>query len=82
VTIREASSGSLQLESGYGQIGVGVRADVPAWLDLSSKLGHIRNGLDGDRAPAADEQSVSVRARTSAGDIDIHRSTLTKGTSK
>ncbi len=76
----EISSGSVQLESGYGQITVGVRAGVPAWLDLSSKNGRVRNELDGDRAPEASEQTVAVRARTQFGDISIHRAT--KGNKK
>ncbi|MDH6181794.1 hypothetical protein M2152_001976 [Microbacteriaceae bacterium SG_E_30_P1] len=73
VRIREASSGSLQLESGYGQIDVGIRAGVPAWLDLSSKEGRVRNELDGEGAPAETEQSVAVRARTQFGPVTVHR---------
>jgi DUF4097 and DUF4098 domain-containing protein YvlB len=80
VQLGEVSSGSTQVESGYGQITIGVRAGVPAWLDLSSRNGRIRNELDGDRAPEAAEQTVAVRARTQYGDISIHRAT--KGTKK
>jgi len=73
IQLREASSGSVEVESGYGQVTIGVRAGVPAWLDLSSKNGHVRNELDGDRAPEASEQTVAVRARTQYGDITIQR---------
>ena len=73
IQLREVSSGSIQVESGYGQVTIGVRPGVPAWLDLSSKDGHVRNELDGDRAPDAAEQTVSVRARTRSGDISIQR---------
>ena len=69
----EVSSGSIQVESGYGQVTIGVRPGVPAWLDLSSKNGRVRNELDGDRAPDASEQTVAVRARTQYGDITIQR---------
>jgi len=71
--IGEVSSGSIQLESGYGQITIGVQPGVPAWLDLASKNGHVRNELDGDGAPAPDERTVAVRARTQFGDISIQR---------
>jgi hypothetical protein len=81
VTVDEVSSGSVELESGYGQITLGVRAGVPAWLDLSSKNGRVRNELDGDRAPDPSEQTVAVRARTQYGDISVHRSNV-KGTVK
>jgi len=71
IQLREVSSGSIQVESGYGQVTIGVRPGVPAWLDLSSKDGHVRNQLAGDRAPDASEQTVAVRARTQGADITI-----------
>jgi DUF4097 and DUF4098 domain-containing protein YvlB len=73
IQLDEVSSGSVQLESGYGQVTIGVRPGVPAWLDLSSKEGHVRNELDADRAPDGSEQTVAVRARTQYGDITIRR---------
>ena len=73
IQLHEISSGSIQVESGYGQITIGVQAGVPAWLDLSSKNGRVRNELDGDGAPDPSEQTVAVRARTQYGDITIQR---------
>ncbi len=61
------------MESGYGQITLGVRDGVPAWLDLSSKSGHVRNQLTDNRAPDGSEQTVAVRARTQAGNITVQR---------
>ena len=73
IQLREVSSGSIQVESGYGTVTIGVRPGIPAWLDLSSKDGRVRNQLDGDRAPDESEQTVAVRARTQYGDITILR---------
>jgi DUF4097 and DUF4098 domain-containing protein YvlB len=73
IQLAEVSSGSIQVESGFGQVTIGVRPGVPAWLDLSSKEGHVRNQLGSDRAPDASEQTVAVRARTQHGDISIQR---------
>lgn len=73
MTLPNVSTGSIALESGFGQVTVGIRAGVAAWLDLSSKLGQIRNELNGDAAPAPSEQTVAVRARTHGGNISIHR---------
>jgi hypothetical protein len=73
VTLGEVSNGSIEVESGFGQMSIGVRPGVPAWLDLQSKNGHVRNALDGDSAPDPSEQSVSVRARTQFADIVIQR---------
>ena len=73
IALQEVSSGSIQVESGFGQVTIGVRPGVPAWLDLSSKNGRVRNQLAGDRAPDASEQTVAVRARTQGADITIQR---------
>ncbi|GAA1831456.1 DUF4097 domain-containing protein [Microlunatus capsulatus] len=73
VVLREVSHGSVELESGYGQLVVGVRAGVPAWLDLASKDGRVRNELQGDAAPDPAEPSVAVRARAQHGDITVER---------
>lgn len=77
ITLGEVSNGSVQLDSGYGELAIGVRPGVPAWLDLASKNGRVRNGLGADVAPAASEQTVSVRARTQYGDIDLHHAAPT-----
>ncbi len=73
IRLGEVSSGSIQVESGLGQVTIGVRPGVPAWLDLASKNGHVRNELVSDRAPDPSEQTVAVRARTELGDINIQR---------
>lgn len=73
IQLREISSGSVQVESGFGQVTIGVRSGVPAWLDLSSKDGRVRNELEGDSAPETSESTVAVRARTQFGDITIQR---------
>lgn len=73
IQLHEVSSGSIQVESGFGQVTIGVRPGVPSWLDLASKEGHVRNQLDGDSAPAESEQALAVRARTQYGNITIQR---------
>ncbi len=71
IQLREVSSGSIGVETGYGKVTIGVRPGVPAWLDLSSRDGRVRNELDSDRAPDSADQTVAVRARTHYGDITI-----------
>lgn len=75
IRLGEVSAGSIQVESGYGQIDIGIRAGVAAWLDAASRDGRLRNELDSDAGAAASEESVAVRARTTYGDITITRST-------
>ena len=76
VRVREVSDGSVDLETAYGRVEVGVRDGVAAWLDLASKNGRVRNDLDGDAAAATAAQTVAVRARTQFGDITIQRGTI------
>ncbi|MEO6116409.1 MAG: DUF4097 family beta strand repeat-containing protein [Pseudolysinimonas sp.] len=71
IQLAEVSSGSIQVESGFGQIDIGVRPGVPAWLDLSSKQGRVRNQLDGGSAAEPDEEAVAIRARTQWGNITV-----------
>lgn len=73
IELREISGGSVQVESGYGQITIGVLDGVRAWLDLSSKDGRVRNQLDEGGSPVETDQTVAVRARTQFGDITVQR---------
>jgi hypothetical protein len=65
--------GAILIGTGYGQIEVGVRDGVPAWLDLDTQFGAVRSDLDAVRGPEPGEDTVEVRARTSYGDIIISR---------
>jgi len=71
IELGEVSSGSIQVESGFGQITIGVKPGIPAWLDLASKDGRVRNELEGSGAPAPTEQAVAIRARTNSADITV-----------
>jgi DUF4097 and DUF4098 domain-containing protein YvlB len=75
VRIDEVERGSIVAQSGMGAVDIGVRDGVPAWLDLDTKFGTVRNGLEAGERPQADEESVEVHVHTSMGDITIHRST-------
>ncbi|WP_256639399.1 DUF4097 family beta strand repeat-containing protein [Streptomyces murinus] len=69
----EVVRGSVQLETSYGAIEVGVRAGTAAWLDVSSERGHVRNTLTASGTPEQSEETVKVRARTRYGNIDVRR---------
>jgi hypothetical protein len=74
VRLEEVSHGSVVAQSAFGTIEVGVRDGVAVWLDLDTKYGTVRNGLEAGGRPQAAEETVEVHARTSMGDITIHRS--------
>jgi hypothetical protein len=74
IRLGEVSTGSIQLDSGYGQIDIGVRPGVAVWLDAASREGRVRNELDTGAAPGSSEDTVAVRARTTYGDVTVTRS--------
>ncbi|MFG2754580.1 DUF4097 family beta strand repeat-containing protein [Streptomyces xanthophaeus] len=73
--VGEVTRGSVQLETSYGSIEVGVREGTAAWLDVSSGSGQVRNTLTSSETPEGSEDTVKVRARTRHGNIDVRRAT-------
>ncbi|WP_328551449.1 MULTISPECIES: DUF4097 family beta strand repeat-containing protein [unclassified Streptomyces] len=71
--VGEVVRGTVQLETSYGAIEVGVREGTAAWLDVSSGSGQVRNTLTASDTPEKSEDTVEVRARTRYGNIDIRR---------
>lgn len=69
----EVTRGSVQLETSYGAIEIGVREGTAAWLDVSSRSGQVHNALAASEGPDKSEETVEVRARTRYGNIDIRR---------
>ncbi|MGW6547440.1 DUF4097 family beta strand repeat-containing protein [Streptomyces massasporeus] len=69
--VGEVARGTVQLETNYGAIDIGVREGTAAWLDVSSVSGQVRNTLTTSEAPEKTEDTVRVRARTKHGNIDI-----------
>jgi DUF4097 and DUF4098 domain-containing protein YvlB len=69
----EVARGTVQLETSYGAIEVGVREGTAAWLDVSSNQGQVRNTLTASDTPEQTEDTVEVRARTRYGNIDVRR---------
>lgn len=71
--IAEVACGTVQLETSYGAIEVGIREGTAAWLDVSSAHGQVRNSLTASDSPEQTEDTVEVRARTRYGNIDVRR---------
>ncbi|MFD5114886.1 DUF4097 domain-containing protein [Streptomyces sp. NPDC058220] len=71
--VAEVARGTVQLETSYGAIDIGIREGTAAWLDVSSGRGQVRNALDASEPPEKTEDTVEVRARTRWGNIDVRR---------
>jgi DUF4097 and DUF4098 domain-containing protein YvlB len=74
ITVGEVSRGTLTLQTAAGSLAVGVREGSAAWLDLSTKYGRVRNGLDVTTGPGEADTKVEIRARSAYGDITVRRS--------
>ncbi|KQV20094.1 MULTISPECIES: DUF4097 family beta strand repeat-containing protein [unclassified Kitasatospora] len=71
--VGEVARGTVQLETSYGAIEVGIREGTAAWLDVNSGAGQVRNTLTASESPEQTEDSVKIRARTRYGNIDVRR---------
>jgi hypothetical protein len=73
VRLGEVERGSVVLETKIGDLEVGIPEGTAAWLDVSSRFGHVHNALDAADAPDHSAETVEVRARTSVGEVVIRR---------
>lgn len=73
VRIGEVTRGSVDVQTSYGGIEIGVRQGTAAWLELSSRRGRVHNALESTDGPAQGEDTVEVRANTNWGDILVRR---------
>ncbi|MEE1734999.1 hypothetical protein PUR49_00190, partial [Streptomyces sp. BE147] len=71
--VAEVARGTVQLETSYGAIEVGVREGTAAWLDVSSSSGQVRNKLTSSFTPRKTYDSDEFRAMTRHGKIAIRR---------
>ena len=80
IRIGEVVNGAIVLETAAGELEVGIREGTAAWLDVSAHHGRVRNSLDEASSPEQSEATVEIRARTSYGNILIHRAIQTTQT--
>jgi len=73
IHVGEVVRGVVVAHTACGNVDIGVRPGVAAWLDLQTSFGHVQNSLDASERPGAAEAVVELRARTSFGDITVRR---------
>jgi DUF4097 and DUF4098 domain-containing protein YvlB len=73
VRIGELVRGAASVKTASGRIEFGIRTGTAARLDLHTGFGRVINQLEPVSGPDGAEQTVTVRARTSNGDIVIRR---------
>ena len=77
VRLGEVERGAAVAQSAMGDVEVGIREGVAAWLELNTKFGEVHNDLDASESPEASEETVEVHASTSYGDVVVHRASET-----
>ncbi|HEY6761531.1 MAG TPA: DUF4097 family beta strand repeat-containing protein [Baekduia sp.] len=66
-------SGEAELRTAFGAIEIGIAEGTAARLDIKTEFGMVRQELEPTGAPPTASRTVSVKARTSMGDITIRR---------
>jgi DUF4097 and DUF4098 domain-containing protein YvlB len=67
------TGGAVLAQTAFGQVDIGILDGIAAWLDLNTSFGEVQSDLDAAGAPESDGDAVKIVARTSYGDIAIHR---------
>ena len=70
----DVARGLAVAQSAMGDVEVGIREGVAAWLELDTKFGQVHHDLDDSESPEASEDTVEVHASTSFGDVLVRRS--------
>ncbi len=65
--------GDVDLASGSGAMTIGLPAGVAARLNVTTGSGRVRTDLPIDDAPAKAKETISVKARTGSGDVQLFR---------
>lgn len=73
VRVRDMTRGVASLKTAMGEIEIGIHAGTAALLDVSTLFGAVRNDMDATDGPSATEERLEVHARTSFGDVVVHR---------
>lgn len=74
IRLGEVARGSVVLETAMGDLEIGIAEGTAARLEVNTGFGHMHNLLENATRPEETDETVEVRARTSYGDITIHRS--------
>lgn len=74
IRLGEVARGTVVLATAAGNVKVGIADGTAAWLAVNTGFGHVHNTLETTARPEEADETVEVRARTSFGDISVHRS--------
>jgi hypothetical protein len=76
ITVATGVRGRLSVQTGSGDIALGVAQGTAAQLDVRSRSGAVRNSLAASDGPIAGDETMAVHVRTGSGDITVHRASV------
>jgi DUF4097 and DUF4098 domain-containing protein YvlB len=74
ISVGEIHRGTVALTTAAGRVDVGVAHGTAVRIEAASKFGRIRNQLETTDGPEDAAETAELQARTSYGDITVHRS--------
>jgi DUF4097 and DUF4098 domain-containing protein YvlB len=73
--VAAASSGGVSVQTGSGDVEIGIPEGTAARLDVRTHSGEVRNTLESADGPMGSDETLTVHVLTSSGDIRVHRAT-------
>jgi DUF4097 and DUF4098 domain-containing protein YvlB len=74
-TVAVAASGAVSVQSGSGDVEVGIPEGTAARLDVRTHSGEVRNTLEPAAGPTDGDETLTLHVRTGSGDIRVQRAT-------
>ena len=76
IAVADARSGSVELNTGSGDLRIGIGSGVTGEIDVSSDTGRVVSELDVATEPPSEQAALTVHARTGTGNAVLRKSGL------
>jgi DUF4097 and DUF4098 domain-containing protein YvlB len=76
VAVAAAVNGEVWVQSGSGEVEVGVEEGTAARLELRTHSGAVHNGLEPTDGPGEAEETLAVKVTTGSSDITVRRAAV------
>lgn len=73
IVVGEVVRDTATLNSGMGNLEIGIAQGTAAWLDVKTGFGRVNSSLEGSDGPGSSAETVKVTAHTTFGDIIVRR---------
>jgi DUF4097 and DUF4098 domain-containing protein YvlB len=74
-SVAAACSGGVSVQTGSGDVEIGIPEGTAARLDVRTHSGEVRNTLEPADGPMGGDETLTVHVLTGSGDIRVHRAT-------